>query len=276
MKKLLLTLVAAGFAVSSFARGGGMMEQGSILLYGVGSYSSNNGSSTTKFGTANSNTSDNPRMRMWQVAPGIGFNITNNLAIGVDGFWGGTRMTYDRKTLGSFPSDDQRKTYDWGVGPFVRYTQPLSQYFFAFGQATAHYLDGRETYRTVTALTGGNSYVRDNDYRGFDVSFVPAVGAMLSRSWGLTFSVGGVSYQHLEYEYSTQGLPAGSNMESKDNQFNITFGQQFNLGIQKYIGMGRRVRGNAEPMDDTRRIDTTDEESDDNNRRRRNRRNDDE
>ncbi len=274
MKKLLLSLVAAGLAVTSFARGNGM-DQGNILLYGSAMYSSQHGSTTNKFGSANSNTSDNDRFRMWGINAGVGYNLTNRLALGVDGFWGGTRNTVDRKNLGFFPNDDRRKTYDYGVGPFVRYTQPLNQTFFAFGQATAHYLKGRETYRTVTALTGGNVYERDNNYKGFDVSFVPSIGANLTKTWGLTFSIGGIGYQYTTYDYSTQGLPAGSNRESKDNQFNFSFGQQVNIGVQKYIGCGRRHRSNVQPMDDTRRMDVSDDASEDNSRRR-NRRNDDE
>jgi hypothetical protein len=274
MKKLILTLTAVGFAATTFAHGG-MMEPGSILLYGVGTYSSQHGTTTNKFGTANANTADNPRMRNWEVSPGVGFNILPNLAIGVDAYYTASRTTYDKKTLGSFPNIDQVKTYDYGVGPFVRYTQPLSQYFFAFGQFSAHYIKGRETFRTVTAQIGGNSYVKDDNYKGFDVSFVPAVGAMLTKTWGLTFSVGGVGYQYMKWDYSTQGLPAGSSKEMKDNNFTITFGQQFNLGIQKYINCGGRRHHHMEPMDDTRRMDVSDDE-DDSNSRRRNRRNDDE
>jgi len=276
MKKLILSLVAAGFAATSFAYDGGGMQMGNILLYGVGTYSSQHGTTTEKFGTANSNTSDNDRFRSWRVAPGVGFNITDNIAVGIDGFWAGSRYTIDRKNLGGFPSDDQRKTYDWGVGPFARYSCALSQHFFAFGQLGAHYVKGRQTYRTVTALTGGNSYVRDNDYKGFDVSFVPAVGAMLTKTLGLTFAVGGINYQYAKYDYSTQGLPPGSNRESKDNQFNVSFGRELNIGIQKYFGCSKMRHGHAEPMDDTRHMDTSDDESDNSKSRRRSRKNDDE
>jgi len=281
MKKLILSLVAAGFAATTFAYDGGGMQMGNMLLYGVGTYSSQHGTTTEKFGTANSNTSDNPRVRNWQVAPGVGFNITDNIAIGVDGYWGGSRYTIDRKNLGGFPSVDQVKTYNWGVGPFARYSCALSQHFFAFGQLGAHYNKGRETNRYVTALTGGNSYVADDNFKGFDVSFTPAVGAMLTKTLGLTFSVGGVGYEYRKYDFSPNspryypGAP-GDNFTAKTNDFHITFGQQFNLGIQKYFGCSKMRHGHAEPMDDTRHMDTSDDESDNNNsRRRRSRKNDD-
>lgn len=280
MKKILLSIVAAGFALTSFAHGNGSgMEMGNILLYGMGTYSNQHGTSTSKFGTANSSTVDEPRVLNYQIAPGVGFNITDNLTIGVDASYSGTKTTYDKKTI-TIPGTDQIKTFDYGVGPFVRYSQPLSEHFFAFGQFTAHYLKGRETYRTATAVNGGNTYVRDDNYKGFDASFIPAVGAMLTKTLGLTFAVGGIGYQYQKYDYSTQNLAPGSSLESKNNEFIVTFGQQFNLGIQKYFGCGMgRHRSNAEPMDETRRMDTSDDESSDDDkgsRRKRNRRSDDE
>ena len=130
MKKLVLSLVATSLVATSFAHGGGM-DQGNILLYGVGTYTSNGGTTTEKFGSANSNTTDNPKIHYWRISPGVGYNITDNIAIGVDGFYGASKYTIDRQNLSSFPSDDQMKTFDWGVGPFARYTMLLSQYFFA-------------------------------------------------------------------------------------------------------------------------------------------------
>lgn len=278
MKKLTLSILAAGFAATSFAHGEGSgMHAGNILLYGVGSYSSNNGSTTSKFGTANSNSIDNDRIIKYQISPGVGINVTDRITVGVDFNYTGSKTKFDTKSL-SLPAEDQIKTFDYGVGPFVRYSQPISEHFFAFGQVTGHYVKGRETIRTV--MTGSKSFERDNDYRGFDASFVPAVGAMLTKSLGLTFSVGGLSYQHRNYDYSTQGLPAGSKLEEKQNEFNVSFGQQLNFGIQKYIGCGhgRHHRNSAEPMDETRRMDTSDdapvEES--GRKRKRNRKNDDE
>jgi hypothetical protein len=238
-----------------------MYEPGSILLYGVGTYISQGGTTTEKFGTGNANTTDNDKFQTWRIAPGVGYNITDNIAIGLDGFYGNTKTTIDRQNMTSFPGTDQYKTFNWGVGPFARYTCPLSQHFFAYGQGGAHYLNGRRTTRTVTAQSGGTSYVKDDNYKGFDISFVPAVGAMLTKTLGLTFSVGGVSYQYQKWDYSTQGRAPGSNKESKENNFNISFGREVSFGIQKYFGCSKMHRGHhAEPMDDTRHMDTSDDE----------------
>lgn len=277
MKKLILSIMAAGCALSSFAHGGGM-QAGDLLLYGVGSFSNTHGSSTSKFGTANSSKTDDPRTLAWRVSPGIGFNVTDMLTVGIEGGYAGSKYSVDRKTLVYGPGmapNDQIKTYDWGIGIFARGTVPLSRYFFAFGQFGAGYQAGRETFRYVTSQTGGNSFVADNNYRGLQAYYMPGIGAKLTPALGLTFSLGGISYDYRKYDISPNNrafpgsLPPGSNFESKTNNFNVSIGQQFNLGIQKYIGCGHgRKKRNVEPMDDTRQMDTSDD--DDNSRRRKN------
>lgn len=283
MKKLILSLMAAGFAATSYAQ---VNCPGGLLLYGVGSYSNSHGSSTSKFSNANANTINDPRSLMWEVSPGLGFNITNNLTIGIDFNYTGSKTTWDRKDpsiYGNNPivpatyGEDQVKTYDWALGPFVRYTKSISPMFFAYGQFEAHYLSGRRTTRTVTQMVGGNSFTRDDNYKGVDVSFMPAVGINVSPSVALTFGVGGVGYEYTKWDFSTQGYPAGTELTGKNNNFEVSFGRQFNVGIQKSFGCVR-PRHHREPMDDTRAIDTSDDESTDSDSRskRRRRSNDDE
>jgi len=268
MKKLILSLFAAGFAASSFAHGG--LQEGSILLYGVGTYGNDHGTSTSKFGTGNANTTDNPRMQNWTVSPGLGYSITDCFTVGIDVNYNGTKTTYDTKTI-TVPGFDQKKTYDLGVGPFVRMTCPLTGRFFTFTQFEAHYNTGRETYRTVTAVTGGNSWVSDNTYKGFDMALTPAVGVMLTKSLGLTFAIGGINYGYNKWTYSPYLMGSntpGSNFEGKDNKFNITFGQQVNFGIQKYFGGHHSHHMHGEPMDESHRVDGNDDDDDNNGKKK--------
>ncbi len=284
MKKLILTLMAGSLAAGSFAHGGGSdcFKMGSILLYGVGSYSSTHGSQTSSFASASSTSVDQPRMLNWQVSPGLGFNVADNLTVGVDFRYMGSKMTYDRKDA-NIPTniagvEDQVKTYDYGVGPFVRYSWPLGEHFFAYGQFAAHYLRGQVSTRTVTTT---NNFTRDDRYKGLDASFVPAVGVMVCHSMGITFGIGGVSYDYRKYDYSNQLSAAGSSRSAKTNNFDVTFGSQFNIGVQKYFGCGHKMHGHREPMDDTRSMDAPEgdnreDNGDNGGRRRRNRKNDDE
>jgi hypothetical protein len=280
MKKLLLSLMAAGFAATSFAQMGNCA--GGILLYGVGSYRNAHGSDTRSFSNANGTTIDRPRQLNWEVSPGLGFNITDNLSIGVDFNYTGSKTTMDRKDIG-FPFNgyavDQVKTFDYAVGPFVRYTMPIGEHFFWYGQLEAHYLRGRSTPR-YTNLLGTNSFSRDDNYKGVDVSYMPAVGVVVCKNVALTFGIGGISYDYRKYEFNSDiYATAGSEHTAKTNNFDVSFGRQFNIGVQKTFGC-HKMRHHAEPMDDTRHMDTSDDSSEDDDsssrKRRRNRKNDDE
>lgn len=267
MKKLILSLMAAGVTASSFAQIGKCLQQGNVLLYGVGTYTNSHGSDTRSFANANSSTVDQPRRLNWEVSPGLGFNITDNVAVGVEFDYTGSKTNYDRKSISFYNQGygmDQMKTFDYRVGPFVRYTKAVGEHFFVFGQFTAQYLRGRETPR-YTNLAGTNSFSLDDNYKGVGASFMPAVGLMVSHSVGLTFGVGGISYEYRKYDYHSD-LPvvAGSEHTAKTNDFMVTFGRQFNVGLQKYFGCGRgHHMHHAEEMDETRHMDTSDDNDND-------------
>lgn len=281
MKKLLLSLMAAGFAASAFAQGNGCFQQGGILLYGVGSYTNMHGSDTRSFATANSQTIDRPRAINWEVSPGLGYNVTNNLTVGIDFNYTGSKTTYDRKSISYNAAGaygiDQVKTFDYGIGPFVRYSMPIGEHFFWYGQFAAHYLRGRETPRYTNAA-GTNSFTKDDNYKGVDASYMPAIGVMICRNVGLTFGIGGISYEYRKYDINSDPavfMTAGSTRTAKTNDFNVTFGRQFNIGVQRTFGCGHRMH-HSEEMDETRHVDTSDDSDDDNGGRKRHRKNDDE
>ena len=263
MKKLLLSITAAGLVATSFARGNGGgingFDAGNFLLYGVGSYSNSYGTGTQKFGGANSVTSDNPQYINWRIAPGIGYNITDNLTLGVDGSYGESKTNFDRRTITTFPATTKYHTFEYTMGPFIRYSYPLGEHFFAFGQFTAHYVRGRSTTYTSAQSVGGAVYSKDDNYKGVDGMLTPALGVKLTKSLGLTFAIGSVNYSYIKTNYSTQGYAAGTELTGKQFGFGATFGQEFTFGIQKYFGGMHRMHHHAEMMDDTRHMDTTDD-----------------
>lgn len=206
--------MAAGIAVTSFAQGNGgqCFQAGNVLLYGVGSFSNSHGSNTSSFSNANATTINQPRMLNWEVSPGLGFNVTDNLTIGVDFNYTGAKTDYDRKDIsfnGNGYGTDETKRFAYAVGPFVRYSCPIGEHFFWYGQLEAHYMRNRMTTRS-TNLTGSNSFVKDDNGKGVDASYMPAIGINVCKSVALTFGIGGLSYDYMKYDYSTQGLPAGS------------------------------------------------------------------
>jgi hypothetical protein len=117
-------------------------------------------------------------------------------------------------------------------------------------------------------MVGGTSFTRDDRYKGFDVTYMPAVGINVCKSVALTFGIGGIAYEYTKVDYSTQGYPAGTELSEKNSNFDITLGRQFNFGVQKTFGCGGSKRRHVDPMDETRHIDTSDDEENTNTRRR--------
>jgi hypothetical protein len=155
---------------------------------------------------------------------------------------------------------------------------PIGEHFFWYGQFEAHYLRGRETPRFTNAA-GTNSFTKDYNYKGVDASYMPAVGIIICRNVGLTFGIGGISYEYRKYDINSDAsviTTAGTTRTAKTNDFNVTFGRQFNVGIQRTFGCGGRRMHHSEEMDETRHVDTSDDADDDNGGRKRHRKNDDE
>lgn len=272
MKKLLLSLAVASCATSAFAQ---KDLSGSVLLYGTGGYASTHGEDRTSNSGIGS-TIDRPRTRDYIIAPGLGFNINNHLTVGVNFSYVGSKVNYDSKNLAP-GGVEESKVRELGVGPFVRYTQMMGEHFFVFGQVNVNYLNGRS--ENDLYLTSGPSGKTEDRWDGVNASYFPAVGVMFAKSCALSFSIGGIGYSYRKYDFDNNNVP-GAERTAKQHEFAVSIGQQFNLGIQKYIGCGHgksKMKGHHEMMDDTRMMDTSDDaDESDMPKRKKSRKNDDE
>lgn len=271
MKKLILSLAVAACATGASAQ---TNLAGSVLLYGTGGYASTHGSDENSFSGIGTKT-DAPRTRNYIVAPGIGFNINNHLTVGVNFSYVGAKTDFDKSTL-TTGDTYETKTREFGVGPFVRYTQMLGEHFFVFGQLNVNYLNGKAT-NYAYQISGPNSSTEDT-WNGVSANYFPAVGVMFAKSCALSFSIGGIGYEYRKYDYDNGGV-VGLERTAKRSSFDVSIGQQFNLGIQKYFGCGRghhKMKGHHEMMDDTRMMDTKDDEDESDMPKRKTRKNDDE
>lgn len=101
------------------------------------------------------------------------------------------------------------------VGPFLRYTQPLSDIFSVFGQLEAQYA-------TAKSKADGTTIGEAN---GFGLNLYPAVFVNVKNGFGLNFDFGGLTYVTLK--------PDGG---SAVNNFRFNFGKTVNIGISKNFG----------------------------------------
>lgn len=165
-------------------------QSGSILLYG----NVNAGSSKSAADVKSSN---------FTINPGIGYQFNDNWTVGANlGF-------------GTAKTGDLTKTNQFAAGPFVRYTENLSNTFAIYTQLQG----GFSSSKTTT----GNVEVKSN---GFNVGLFPAVFVNVNKNFGLNLSFGGL-------DFTSSKIKDASN---SSNSFNFTFGQSVNIGISKNFG----------------------------------------
>ena len=242
MKKIFLTMATlASFGAAQAQQMGDMFINGGIG-YSHSKPEINNGTTTAK------GASDN----RFFFTPSVGYQFDRN--------WGaGLTFKYDiNRTVSTGLNNTEIKVTDraLGIGPFLRYTQPLSQMFFVYGQLNALYVNGKKS----SDIGGTNTTT--GKINGFDVSIMPAIGINLSRSIAVTGSFGRLGYATLRDEN-----PNNSNIYTRTNTFDATFGNEFSLGVQWNFAGGRphmHNRNRVEPMSETRRMDRYRDNDEDN------------
>lgn len=260
MKKVILSLAVCAMAAAANAQ-----TAGSILLYGNVGYTSQKDERTQSFGGGPSVTSTDKESSFF-INPGIGYCITNNLAVGLN-----VNFTSDKNESPSGTNTQTIKSNSLLVGPFVRYTKMLGEHFFIYGQLQVGYLHGSEKTETT-----GSTITPETKYNGVAGALYPAVGIRLTPCVSLTGAFGGVSYDHRTYD---NYVPAGVNAtdQTKSNDFRINLGQEFMLGVQFNLG-GHMHHGHHEMNDDTRNGGThdDDEDTDTSSKKKKSRKDDDE
>lgn len=189
---------------------------GKPVLFGDLSFSQ---STTSSSGLSN-------RSINWRATPGIGWHVSEHVAIGFIVSWGQSAF---RDVL-----DTSVTTNSYHGGVFFRYTHFIGKSpFFIYGQLDGGYQG--------TYTTSGNrpSYDKGN---GVYAEVYPAVGVNVKNGFCLTFSIGGLQYGNYQVIYDDQ-TPNITN-----TQFNFNFGRVVNLGIAKYFGMKKHKVDPSEEM----------------------------
>jgi hypothetical protein len=227
MKKLFLALLAMASLTAANA------QKGSILTYGDLTFATSKdqvGPSST-FAT---------RTTTFGINPGVGYQLSHHSTLGVQGGYNIDRTLNTiaiPTTTGTANIDFENRTTTWGVGAFYRYTQPVGNVFFLYGQVNAGYIS--TTYANDSI--GGTSIVTlDTKYSGFAATFFPAVGVNVCKGMALNFSTGGIAFSTMKGDLADAINP-------RNTSFGFTFGRQFNIGVSRNIGCGHKKHGHMEP-----------------------------
>lgn len=185
MKKILLTLITV-VSLGIYAKA----QEGTVLLYGNIGYNSSNPATGETENTLSIN-------------PGIGYQFNDNWTVGAN-------LGLETQKEGEFKSNS------FSAGPFVRYTEALSNTFAIYMQLQGGF----------TSSKFENPGQADFKTNGFNAGIFPAVFVNVNKNFGLNFSFGGINF-------ASQKVDGASKSSSN---FNINFGQSFNIGVSKNFG----------------------------------------
>jgi hypothetical protein len=186
MKKAII-IVALAFVSLANA------QKGSVLVAGnVGYSSKNTGESKSDY---------------FEFAPKVGYQFSDNATVGIEMGYGSSTVS---GRVGNAMVDYKEK--DFRLGAFLRYAQPLAGVFSIFGDLGVGMQTAKET-----------NPVFESKGDGFYIGLVPAIGVNMNKGFCLNFSIGGLSYDSLKYDGTSDAT----------NTFDFTFGKQASIGISK-------------------------------------------
>lgn len=201
MKKTLIIAALAFFGMAN-------AQKGTILVGGNVYYNTGK----------NSVGPNENKSNYFEFAPMVGYQFTDKWTAGIVG---GIASQKNENTSNLNPaSNTEQKQNDFKIGAFGRYTIPLGETFAAFAQLEAGY-QGRKD--EDTSFNGFFSTTTTSKASGFFVGITPALFINMNKGFGLNFGIGGIGYETLNYD----------NNGGDFSQFNISFGQSFNIGISK-------------------------------------------
>ena len=204
MKKIFIILA---LAMVSFANA----QKGTILLAG----------SVGVDGTKNTVGTTENKTTTFNFSPKVGYQFTDNWTLGIEASIEGSKGETSTVNGGGILVTSTTKNTGMKVGPFVRYTKPLSEMFSAYVDMGIGFNSGKTTvespvppFGTVTTTQKGN---------GVYVGVTPAIFINVKKNFGLNFSIGGLGYETFNL----------SNNQGDNNRFYVNFGQTVNIGISK-------------------------------------------
>jgi hypothetical protein len=163
-------------------------QKTSVLLFGnISFYHDKN----TMYGNNNSSS-------VFGFTPGVGYGFSDNWTAGVN--------------LGYSKYKNSYTSHSYSVGPFVRYTQKVSEIFSAFGQLSGDYFK--------------TTYSADPDYHGVRVNLLPAIELNIKNGLAVNLNIGGIYFESTKVD----GIKGSS------NRLSLNLGSGATIGFSKRFG----------------------------------------
>ena len=213
MKKILLTIssciLVAG--VSNAQTEKKIIQKGTKFLSGgiTFNYSDNSESETFPTFFGNDGNSNERKLTMFNIAPGFGYTITNNLVLGL-----GTSYTYRESKTNNNDSEMSSISNTYGIGIFARGYKGLTDKLLLF-------LNGNISYSN-THFNGS-----DFDSNSYSIIIRPGLAYFISQKLALETSVGQIGYIKSTSEDSDFFVSETDQFFATLNLSNIQFGLSY-------------------------------------------------
>ncbi len=164
------------------------------------------------------------------IAARVGYSFTQHLSAGlIAEYTTADNIEASYTTVGglTYYTTAKERTYGWAAGIYGRYTYSVNNWLFIYGQLDAEkYKISKKVLETssppVISMPGDYTLVPD-PADGIAARLLPCIGLNVARGFGIDLSVGGIQYN----QYSNDNV--------QNSTFSVTLGQQFRLGLHKFI-----------------------------------------
>jgi len=205
MKKKLIILALAMFGYAN-------AQKGTFLVMGSVGFESVKNS----FGV------NETKNNVFTFSPKVGYQVNDNWTFGIEASVGGSKEETLTVNGGGFLVTNTTKNTGVSVGPFARYTQPISEIFSAYVDMGIGFQSGKVTNETPAPFPPFPTLTTTTKGDGIYVGVTPAIFINVKKNFGLNFSIGGLGYETFNYDGG-----------SDNNRFYLNFGQTVNIGISK-------------------------------------------
>lgn len=207
MKKLFITIAfvaAAMFAQAQFFVGGNLglgTQSGSVKM--------ETGGTTV--------TQDAPKTFTFTIAPSVGFMFNDNMGVGLDLFFGSTKLTQKNYNVDPVATKTT-KTTGIGFAPYFRYVFAEVDNFRFYADARIEYVSSTPK---ETSEQGNTTVTRDgNKTTNFGIGVVPGMAYMLTENISMNCALNILSLGfETEKTVSKNAGPNGEDETRKINEF---------------------------------------------------------
>lgn len=218
MKKILLLTASVIISTMSFA------QKGTVLVGGNVEFKKNDNILILATSSETNGTS-----RSSELSPYVGYQFSEKLTAGatlsvISSKYENVRDVY-YPGVGYITFETTSKGKDWVMGPFLRYTEKLSDIFSVFGQLEGLYMSGKRDWGTKTSSPESPTQLvrEETSFNGVRLRLFPAVFVNVKKNFGLNLSIGGIEYQKYGQKDS----------DKKPSSFGLSFGKTASIGISK-------------------------------------------